>query len=464
VHPGGGGVHPGGGGAHPGHPNGFRPNGGYHPNGYHPNGYHPGGGAYAHNPGHWQNHPWYNNWHHGYYHGNWGGPGYAGGFNRFGWGGGWYGGWGSPWGWGGGWGGGWGRPWGWGWGRPWGWGWGWGIGLGTGLAAGSLVGWGLGTPYYNPYYSQPYIVGNGVALNYSQPLNATAYVDPTTQTDYPDDSPLISREALDMMDQARSAFMQGDYPNALQLTNSAISQMPRDQALHEFRALVLFALGKYRDAAATLNSVLAVGPGWDWTTLNGFYPSVDVYEAQLRTLENYIRQNPQAADARFVLAYHYMTAGHTDAAVQQFREVVKLSPRDAVAAQLLQGLAPDQQQNNPPDPGANVEPTPSPEEVETPTDDADAQARMLGQWRAQSPEGANFNLTLKEGSKFAWTFTQGGKTNTISGDYVLGDGTLLLKDPKGGGIAGQVVNPTDNSFTLHMFGAPAGQGDLVFRR
>ena len=35
--------------------------------------------------------------------------------------------------------------------------------------------------------------------------------------------------------------------------------------------LVLFAQGKYEQAAAPLYSVLSVGPGWDWTTLIGNY-------------------------------------------------------------------------------------------------------------------------------------------------------------------------------------------------
>ncbi len=44
--------------------------------------------------------------------------------------------------------------------------------------------------------------------------------------------------------------------------------MPNDAALHEFRALVLFALQRYDDAAAALYAVLTAGPGWDWATLS----------------------------------------------------------------------------------------------------------------------------------------------------------------------------------------------------
>ena len=105
--------------------------------------------------------------------------------------------------------------------------------------------------------------------------------------------------------------------------------------LHEFRGLALFALHRYKEAAGTIYAVLSVGPGWDWTTLSSFYPDVDVYTEQLRALEQYVNANPNAAEARFLLAYHYMTCGHTDAAATQFKAVVQLNPKDQLSAQLL---------------------------------------------------------------------------------------------------------------------------------
>ena len=63
--------------------------------------------------------------------------------------------------------------------------------------------------------------------------------------------------------------------------------MPNDTVLHEFRGLVLFALGRYKEAAAADYAVLSAGPGWDWTTLSGLYPNVEVYTEQLRALEQY---------------------------------------------------------------------------------------------------------------------------------------------------------------------------------
>ena len=103
--------------------------------------------------------------------------------------------------------------------------------------------------------------------------------------------------------------MQGDYKTALAQVDQAIAQVPNDTVLHEFRGLVLFALGRYKEAAAADYAVLSAGPGWDWTTLSGLYPNVDVYTEQLRALEQYAKSHPAASEAKFLLADNYLTCG-----------------------------------------------------------------------------------------------------------------------------------------------------------
>ena len=73
------------------------------------------------------------------------------------------------------------------------------------------------------------------------------------------------------MDLARAAFQQANYAEASREIDLAIKALPRDAALHEFRALIFFATRDYKQAAATLYAVLSAGPGWDWTTLSGMY-------------------------------------------------------------------------------------------------------------------------------------------------------------------------------------------------
>ena len=220
-----------------------------------------------------------------------------------------------------------------------GWGWG-GYGLGYGLGLGTgLMAWGLGSslysgwgymPYSNPYsaYAMAPVGGAQPVYDYSQPIDTTAAP--------PDDS--VSDPAVAAFDQARDAFKAGDYQTALNLTDQALKAMPNDPSIHEFRAQVLIALQRYEEAAAELYGVLAVSPGWDWTTLIGLYPNIDVYTAQLRALEQFIGTHPNNAAARFVLAYLYLTAGQNDAAIGELKIVTSLQPKDRVAALLLDSL------------------------------------------------------------------------------------------------------------------------------
>jgi hypothetical protein len=227
--------------------------------------------------------------------------------------------------------------------------------FGSGLATGWLLSPGDTFVYYNPYYTTADVVAQ--YLDYSTPLPAPSADEvadayppdpdqaddgsatfattaaPTPQTDDP-----AVRAADEALDQARAAFKRNDYTLAQALVERAIALLPSDPALHEFRALTLFAQGKYRETAATLYAVLATGPGWDWPTMASCYPDVDTYTRQLRALEDYVRQHADDAAVRFVLAYHYLVGGHKDAAIAQLREVVRLKPEDKLSAALLQAL------------------------------------------------------------------------------------------------------------------------------
>ena len=170
--------------------------------------------------------------------------------------------------------------------------------------------------------------------------------------------PAVADQVGTSFDAARDSFKAGDYAKALELTDQAIRQMPNDAALHEFRGVVLFALHRYEDAAAPLYAVLAVGPGWDWSTLVGLYPNVSVYTEQLRALESYCNLNPQSASARFVLAYFYLTQGNTDAAVQQLKRVVALQPKDTVVGAVDPAARQDQRRRPVPEQPTSRPPRP----------------------------------------------------------------------------------------------------------
>jgi tetratricopeptide (TPR) repeat protein len=297
--------------------------------------------------------------------------------------------------------------------------------------------------YSNPYYSEPYAIGGGATVDYSQPIAADAAT-PAAETPAP---------GMTDFDAARQAFYQGDYALALTLTNRALTALPNDPIIHEFRALVLFAQGKYKEAAAGLYAVLAVGPGWDWTTLSSLYPTVDVYTKQLRALEADVRAHPQATDARFVLAYHYLTVGNKDAAAGQLGVLHKQMPQDTVVKELLLMTG------GPESLGATVA-TSEPAKPRPALDSSD----LIGQWSAAGENNAKFALALNEEGNFSWTFTQDNKPHAVAGVWAL-DGDVLAMEPESGGVMlAQVTPPRGGRFGFQLLGAPPDDPGLTFVR
>ena len=257
-------------------------------------------------------------------------------------------------------------------------------------------------------------------------------------------------DSLAAFNKARQEFYAGNYDAALASTDAAIKEMPNDAVIHEFRALTLFALGKYQDAAATLYAVLGVGPGWDWTTMSGLYPNVATYTTQLRRLETYRREHPQNAAACLVVAYHYLTAGHEAAAAKQLSELLKLTPQDPLAAQLLQDVDPDADVPNPP---KQIQP-PKPKY-------AIAKADLNGSWSARRGD-RGFAMTLEQDGTFSWEYIQGGEAQKVTGVWdVDQNGILAMEMNDEGAMLAQVLL-NNGQLDFYMLGDTQGVAPLKF--
>ena len=250
-------------------------------------------------------HPWYNHydhWHGNWIHGYW--PYWPGGY-------------------------------------PWAW-----------FGAGTAIGWwaspGTSYVYSNPYYVEPTDYSDDY-YNYSQPIpppaqDPAAVVEsadsPTTdgQTTNADAGDANTQQAMASFNAGRALFKQGNYQGALDKVDDAITLLPSDATLHEFRGACLFALKRYQEAAATIYAVLAAGPGWDWDTMKALYPDTATYTAQLRALEAYKKAHLDEPDASFLLAYEYLVLGFPDQAESELEQVVKLQPNDKLSAAILQAL------------------------------------------------------------------------------------------------------------------------------
>ena len=345
-------------------------------------------------------------------------------------------------------------------------------------AAIGLTGWGVNQMantfgywgYTNPYYVASETPST-TYVDYSQPL--VVYESPTTvvagepQSTVPPEGaaappdaaapgqplpPGVTEEGLANFDQARQEFYKGQYDAAMESTSKALETMSKDATLNEFRGLVLFAQGNYQEAAAALYAVLTVGPGWDWTTMSTMYPSLDVYTQQLRKLEEYTGAHPDVPYPRFLLAYHYITMGHNDVAKTQLEELVKLTPDDRLAKELLVMVGGEL-------PAANVAAAPKPPAAGP----AIEESSLVGGWQASS-QGAQFSMDLGEDGRFTWAFTRDGREEKVSGVYVLNGSTLAMEPDTGGTMLADIRLAEKSGLNFQLIGAPPGDPGLKFSR
>jgi tetratricopeptide (TPR) repeat protein len=310
--------------------------------------------------------------------------------------------------------------------------------------------------YSNPYCDEG---GGGGGYDYSEPVAAyqpveeqPATTDATATAAAPALPPGVSAEGMALFDQSRAAFAAGNYTQALNLCNQTLKTMPNDAVVHEFRALVLFALKNYREAAAAAYAVLSAGPGWDWTTLSSLYGNVADYTTQLRALEAFVKQNPASSDAHFLLAYHYLTTGHPDAAKSQLREVDKLTPNDKLVKALLGITSASSQEPQSPTPKPPLD-----------TDQLIKTEQLVGVWTAGGSGGSKFQMTLDKDNGFSWKYTSGKKSEEIKGIFAIEQNNLALQVHDGTVLLAE-VSLAGNQLKFKVIGSEANDPGLTFTK
>ena len=325
-------------------------------------------------------------------------------------------------------------------------------------------GYGYGSAYGMTSSMSPYLsTGNStLPYDYAQPLSTVAAAPVQSAAD----------QSLALFGLARDSFKGGDVNLALQQADSALAQNPNDTSLHEFRALCLFALGRYDDAAVPLYTVLAMGPGWDWATLISLYPNADVYTSQLRRLEAYAAANPQSSTSRFVLAYQYLTEGFNDAAAVVLKQVVALKPTDAVATKLLQEMqaatgALAAQGNQPP---STPQPLALPTSMTAPINTAPINttvpegATISGTWTSKPNADTSVSVTIQPDGAFRWDLNLKGQAKQFTGTSTFASGILTLVPENIPPIVGKVSWADVNHMTFRAIGDNAPAPGLNFSK
>jgi tetratricopeptide (TPR) repeat protein len=346
---------------------------------------------------------------------------------------------------------------------------------------GSFAGASLYSGYVNPYNTiviaaQPVQPATTIVYDYSQPINVAAAA--------PD--PAVETSTEQVFSAARDSFKAGDYPRALDLADQVLKQTPNAPVVHEFRALCLFALKRYDEAAAVAYAVLSAGPGWNWSTLVGLYADVDTYTNQLRALEAAVRTTPTSSSLQFLLAYQYLVQGHEDAAAARFEKVAQLQPGDQLSVSFVKafktktGAAPTTvaasggtiPASNPAATQPGIAPAAQPPADATEVNQQPAQSEnpppppteLIGTWKAQPVTGVEIVLNLMEGGGFQWVVDDHGKKETLEGQAGYQDEKLALLQTQGPPLVGKVTRMGTDKFVF----APPGIGDktpgLTFTR
>ena len=228
--------------------------------------------------------------------------------------------------------------------------WGWGR-FATGAAVG-VTAWALGSSYYNwgyasysnPYYAEapvaePIVIQQTIAggepqtvsvpalaYDYSQPINTQAAPPPAEVAD-----PAVAK-----FDAAREAFRSGDYAGALRLTDEALKVAPERR--HPPRVPGAGAV-RGREVRPRRGPALRRPLGRPRLGLDDDgRPVPRASTCTPPSSASWSRSSaptPSSTSGRFVLAYHYLTQGNTDAAVAQLKQVVALAPDDKLSAQLV---------------------------------------------------------------------------------------------------------------------------------
>ena len=328
--------------------------------------------------------------------------------------------------------------------------------------------------YWNPFYTNAYLYGG---YDYAAPIAENSQAPQDDQS----------------FGAARAAFYAGDYKLALLDINEAVQNLPTNADVHQFHALVFFAMGEYDRAAAVAHAVLEGGPGWDWSTLQSFYASTDTYTQQLRALEHYVGAHAGDPASRFELGYQYLMLGHLRAARGQLARVSALEPRDSLTANLIAGLGKAQTVNSQRKVSSETAVTTAAinQGRGTPTAQvrlasanmaagmtsatsiatsgqsaasASGGVSLAGTWRATPAPGATIETTLEPDAHFVWTATQGGQTETFTGTYNRQGDSLVFNRVDGQTMNGVLTMKGNNAFQFRLKNTDPNDPGLEFSR
>jgi hypothetical protein len=139
---------------------------------------------------------------------------------------------------------------------------------------------------------------------------------------------------------AKRALRQGRYEDVIGIVERVMNGSRGGVEAAQIRALALFAMQKYDQAAADAYRVLQSEAAWDWQALRQMCASRPIYVQQLRSLQAAAAQPMASAGVHFLLAYHCLMLDQSDAARAELVKTKQLQPENRLVDHLLASLPP----------------------------------------------------------------------------------------------------------------------------
>ncbi len=165
-----------------------------------------------------------------------------------------------------------------------------------------------------------------------------------------------------------------------------------------------------------------------------------------------------------MLAYHYLTADHRDAAAQVLQQLVAIKPNDTLSAQLLKQLtAPAPSPNGAP--SASTPPAPATATTPNPVVSAPPPgATIAGTWTAQPTADTKVTLTIQPSGAFTWQVVKPAKTEQFAGISTFGANVLTLAQDNGPVLVGRLQWNGPNKMTFRVVGNNPDDHGLEFTK
>jgi hypothetical protein len=131
--------------------------------------------------------------------------------------------------------------------------------------------------------------------------------------------------------------------------------------------------------------------------------------------------------------------------------LIKLAPNDQVVMQMLLDVDPDAELPNPP------------KEIQPPKPSAPVDAAQVeGSWKADR-QGRQFVMDLQQDGTFTWTYTEGDRTENVTGVWdVDEEGVLTMEMNDEGIMVAQLVPQSGDKLDFYMVGDTQGNPPLSF--